>query len=257
MRSDVILYQKLTHRAWVAKNTINHKGWLVRLSEGITDRVNSVLPIEYTGSNVGEDIKLVEDMYKQNKLPAIFQIPDYYEPSNLPEYLQEIGYKRTDETKVMTKEVQQEDLNEENETFDFSLVVDVPEEWFLTLQRINNYNEFVINAFREIISRTPNIKVTCSVKNKDIIVGIVLGVIEKSFMGIYDLLIDSNFRRKGIGEFITRKILSYAYESNLKTVYLQVEAKNLPAVNLYEKLGFEENFRYRYMKKEIGLNDLC
>lgn len=250
MKSDVILYQKLTHRAWVAKETINHNSWLIRLSEGVTNRANSVLPVEYNGSDLEKDLNIVEEMYKENDLSSVFQIPDYYKPSNLLDYLQKNGFQKTDETKLMTKEIKEEEIFSENDSFEYLIEDDVSEDWFQTLQRITNYNEFVLEAFRSIISRTSNTKVACSVMVNDITVGIVLGVAEKPFIGIYDLLIDPDYRRLGIGEFITKKMLTYAFNNNLKTMYLQVEAKNLPAVRLYEKLEFQERYRYRYMIKE-------
>ncbi len=252
MKEEIILYQKLTHRAWAAKETINHNGWLVRLSEGVTNRVNSVLPLVYHGhgDNLESDINLVEKMYKENNLPLVFQIPDYVEPSNLVEFLENIGFESFSETAVMSREVNQEQDTLINDSFDYKFEKDASEHWFKTLQRINKIDNYRLEAIRKIISRTSNSKVTCSVNINNRTTGIVLGVIERPFMGIYDLLVDPDYRRKGIGEFIMKKMLLHAYESNLSTIYLQVEVKNLPAVKLYKKLNFQELFKYRYMKRK-------
>ena len=250
MKDYVRLFQLLTHRAWSAKETVNYKGWLVRLSEGVTMRVNSVLPLEYNGDNLRDDIQIVEEMYRNRNLPLIFQIPDYYEPNNLVSFLEELGFQQIDETIVMSINLNEKIPTEEGEDYNFIIEEQVSDEWFRNLQELSGFDNNKLKGFKSIISRTLNTNITCSLKIDEIIVSVVLGVIEEPFIAIFNLIVDTNHRRQGIGEFVMRKVLSYAKQKNLETMYLQVEANNLPAVKLYEKLGFNERFRYRYLVKE-------
>jgi ribosomal-protein-alanine N-acetyltransferase len=64
---------------------------------------------------------------------------------------------------------------------------------------------------------------------------------------IVALSIDNKFRRKKIGTLLTLDILNRARRLHLKRVLLEVAQKNLAAVDLYLKLGFEIlNFRKNY-----------
>ncbi|MBY9001315.1 MAG: hypothetical protein KGD64_10395 [Candidatus Heimdallarchaeota archaeon] len=79
MKDRVSHLQELSNNSWPAKNILLLNGWIIRISEGVTNRANSVLPLRYSGTNVHEDIKEVENIYSSNNLPVIFQVPDYYE----------------------------------------------------------------------------------------------------------------------------------------------------------------------------------
>lgn len=251
MKNDVLLFQELTHRAWLARDTVVHKGWLVRVSEGVTKRANSILPISYHGADLEQDVSIVDKLYKDNNLPLIFQISDYFEPSNLVEYLQNSEFLVTDETIVMSTEIEQDNFSPNKDGFDVVIEHDVDVKWYQALKRLTDIDSSKLEGFRKIISRTSNAKITCSVMKDDNPIGIVLGVIEEPFIGIFDLVVLSDYRRQGIGEFIMRLMMSYAQKSKLQTMYLQVEANNLPAVKLYKKLNFQERYRYRYLAREI------
>lgn len=251
MKKDVLLFQELTHRAWLARDTVVHKGWLVRVSESVTKRANSVMPISYHGVDLEKDISIVYKLYKDNNLPLIFQIPDYFEPPNLVEYLQNSGFLITDETIVMSTEIEQDNFSLDKDRFDVVIEHDVDVKWYQALKRLTDIDSSKLEGFRKIISRTSNAKITCSVMKDDNPIGIVLGVIEEPYIGIFDLVVHSDYRRQGIGEFIMRMMMSYAQKSKLRTMYLQVEANNLQAVKLYKKLNFQERYRYRYLAREI------
>ena len=83
MEAIVLRYQELFGNAWPAKTIIFQNGWILRLSEGVTRRVNSVLPTTYVGDDLLEDISIVERIYRERGFPVTFQVPDYFEPPNL------------------------------------------------------------------------------------------------------------------------------------------------------------------------------
>jgi len=98
---SILNYQELSSNAWPAKQYIFLHGWVLRVSEGVTKRANSVLPLQYTGCNVVKDVKAVEKIYKAHGLPVIFQVPDYCAPENLRKVLHSLQYTLCDETLVM------------------------------------------------------------------------------------------------------------------------------------------------------------
>ncbi len=80
------------------------------------------------------------------------------------------------------------------------------------------------------------------------IVGCGFGAVERDCVGIFDIVVDKNFRGNGYGNNIMDGILGEAFRMGIGTAYLQVVAGNVPAENLYNKHGFTEVYRYWYRK---------
>ncbi len=56
---------------------------------------------------------------------------------------------------------------------------------------------------------------------------------------VYTLAVSPRYSHQGIGERLMEFILSYAAQQGIKAVRLDVYEKNIPAIRLYEKLGFQ------------------
>ena len=81
-------------------------------------------------------------------------------------------------------------------------------------------------------------------------VGCGYGAVEKGYVGIFDIIVDKTHRGNGYGQDIMDGILSTAAHENIENAYLSVVVGNVPAENLYQKIGFKEIYRYWYRKKE-------
>jgi ribosomal-protein-alanine N-acetyltransferase len=57
---------------------------------------------------------------------------------------------------------------------------------------------------------------------------------------ISNIAVAPQLRRRGIGEKMIEKILKIAQEKDYRRITLDVRISNLPAINLYKKLGFSE-----------------
>ena len=55
---------------------------------------------------------------------------------------------------------------------------------------------------------------------------------------ITDIAVHPDFRKRGIGEGILGKLISYCRENDCTKLNLEVRESNLPAQKLYEKCGF-------------------
>lgn len=242
----ILLYQELSSNAWPAKTYIFFNDWILRLSEGVTKRANSVYPLQYTGKDLLKDIKTVEKIYKKKDLPVIFQLPDYFEPKNLQDTLFSLGYKSIDESLVMTAHI--EDICAvTNREYTYSTEDKSSDNWFQALARFSGYNSKVLEGHKNIMKRIPFSKVFCSARENNEIVGIGLGVIEREYMGIFELSVDFDYRRKGIGQSIVAKLVSWARANCAIHVYLQVQGDNVGAISLYRKINLKERYRYRYL----------
>lgn len=73
---------------------------------------------------------------------------------------------------------------------------------------------------------------------------------------VLNLCIGKEFRRKGLGQRLLAHILGIARRKNVGTVFLEVRPSNEAAVNLYEKLGFNQiGTRPDYYPAKVGRED--
>ena len=76
------------------------------------------------------------------------------------------------------------------------------------------------------------------------------GVIEKGFVGLFDIVVKEEYRGKGYGKEIVEAILTKANKTGIKKAYLSVVNNNIIAQNMYGKIGFKEIYKYWYRKKD-------
>lgn len=57
---------------------------------------------------------------------------------------------------------------------------------------------------------------------------------------IMNIVVKKSYRKNGIGSALLEHLISYANSKNLKTVTLEVNEHNQPALILYKKFGFEQ-----------------
>lgn len=57
---------------------------------------------------------------------------------------------------------------------------------------------------------------------------------------ITGIAILSEYRKKGLASYLLNIAIEKCREMNLDNIFLEVRTSNLPAINLYEKLGFEK-----------------
>lgn len=241
-------YQELSSNAWPAKTCIFLHGWVLRVSEGVTKRANSVLPLWYTGRNVVEDVKAVERIYKRHELPVIFQVPDYCEPENLKEVLLSLRYNPLDETLVMAAQVKNVHAVITNE-YTYRIEETGSNAWFHALAAFSYYSDTSLKGRKAIIERIPFLKSFCYAEKGNNVAGVGLGVVEREYLGIYSLVTHPEYRRRGIGQSMVNKMVYWAKSHSVTTVYLQVQGDNTGAISFYQKMGFQELYRYRYFVK--------
>ena len=71
---------------------------------------------------------------------------------------------------------------------------------------------------------------------------------------IMNIVIKKIYRGKGLSKILLEYIINYCKENNIKKINLEVSSKNIIAINLYKKYGFEEvGCRKNYYKNADGV----
>jgi len=248
--------EELSVNAWPALKTLLYDGWIIRLSNGYSNRANSINPIYPSTKKLDEKIKYCEDFFSRYNLPAVYKIVGFegFKPCEehkaIDKKLEELDYEITPETSIQTREIMEfRDSVHAAGREGMIVTGDFDEHWIEVIIKNNSIEEKHIPTFRKILE---NIAVEKIVVRKEIggkTAACAFGAIENDYVGIFDVGVMEEFRGKGFGREIVETILAEAAKRGVKNSYLQVMLINHVALSLYKKLGYKEKYRYWYRKK--------
>jgi ribosomal protein S18 acetylase RimI-like enzyme len=61
----------------------------------------------------------------------------------------------------------------------------------------------------------------------------------RGVLKVFNLLVDEQYRRQGIGTNLMQKALDFAIDSKCRAISVEAQATNWPALSFYTKMGFE------------------
>ena len=71
---------------------------------------------------------------------------------------------------------------------------------------------------------------------------------------IMNIVVKKSERNNHIGSFLLENLINLSKELNCKSLSLEVNEENIPAISLYKKFGFEQvGFRKNYYKNKNGI----
>ncbi|MFX1281022.1 MAG: GNAT family N-acetyltransferase [Promethearchaeota archaeon] len=255
LKSEIIRLQEFLMNSWPAKHYFFLNGWILRFTDGVTFRANSVFPIRYTGTQetLNYDIKLVEYAYNRHKLEPVFTMPEFYEPSNLKEILLQQGYYSFDHTialSINVEEIQRVDIMND---FTYCILDSRTEEIAEFLAAFSKRDENEQKIIQKINQRIiiPK-KCYMIAKDREKVIATLLAVlVPQGYLYIGDVFVHPDYRRQGIATSMLVNLISrWGIDNSVKYIWLQVERKNNKALNLYYKLGMKQIYNYFYMKRD-------
>ena len=238
-------FELLTAECWPAREEKTIKGWLLRAHDGITARANAVYP--YTNQSDIELSALIEEaikFFEQRGHPPIFKMTDVCRPEGLDLKLDGLGFGV--EMRTHLKIAPLDNLTSITPTIDVKIDEIAPSGWFETYADASGYSDRTISARRSIIEDIKLRKTYASVLIDGKIVGLGLGVVNNGWLGLFSIVISSQYRRRGIGTSINQALGSWAKQLGAENAFLQVEFENHPSIVMYEKMGFKTLYDYWY-----------
>ena len=236
--------EEVAFKAWPALEVVELGGWLLRADVGVTRRANSVLALGDPSLALESAIQHVVDFYREKELIPRFQISAVSCPNGLDDALADAGFQYEMKTFVQTSPLGQ--LTFAQSLHEVHLSSRLTEEWLSAYARIGGIDDHSLQARRGILDRIPGRTRFASVYLNETIVGVCVGVVDNSWLGIFGLVTEREHRRHGIANSLNRGLVSWGIESGATTVYLQVESQNEPALALYYGLGFRTEYEYHY-----------
>ena len=209
-------------------------------STGHTGRANTCWALQAPDRSLTEALAEVEAWYEGHDLPPKFKTVDGApHPAGIDNFLRANGFAPNTETRVMTGPVG--GMNdgvvleaEPGAVFQGLL--------FETLYRDRADAEERLATLRRIAQPVRFARI--EEDGKAIAVGAV--AVDGDWAGVSVMRTAAEHRRQGLAGRIISAMLGFAAEQGATRSYLQVEVGNETAVALYQKLGFETAYRYRY-----------
>jgi GNAT superfamily N-acetyltransferase len=241
---DITELEYLASHCWPAREIERYKGWIIHWNDGITWRANSVLPIgPIDGVQLEEAIEYVISFYEERETPSAFKITEASMPEDIDETLADMGFERRMLTHVQIVPITKLSCIYPKVPVD---ILKVNDSSIDILMVESGFDENTIEVRRGIINRIEGEKGIAQVMIDGKLAGVGLGVVQESWLGLFSIRTLPEYQRRGVAWSISCALGMWGEDLGAKSAFLQVEAKNRPALMLYELMGFETLYTYWY-----------
>jgi N-acetylglutamate synthase len=240
-------FEEISNNAWPALQCMQYDGWLLRFANGITKRANSVNLLYSSTLDPEEKIKFCERLYHSRSIPPCFKITSVADPADIDQRLANRGYliQSTISFQVLDLAgIARDPLS------DVRIETELNPRWIDDFIRMNEFDRKRKSTYISIMEQLHTPKCLISLARGRKTIGVGLGVAEDHFIGLFDIVVDKAFRNTGVGYHIVDNLLRWGRKNGAETAYLQVLTDNIPAIRLYEKMGFREQYQYCYRMKK-------
>ncbi|WP_158082373.1 GNAT family N-acetyltransferase [Paenibacillus ferrarius] len=246
--------EPIASNTWPAEASHHLEHWLVRASQGVTKRANSVLAIgEYPKDP--QWLAKIEQFYLSQHLPAIFHVSGA-SPAGLDERLEAEGYSLDTPCLLMSAsshEVAERAYNKRIQQAHSAVTTvwtDKPDaDWLAAFLELEQFPEERRAFYAGLFDRMPEAKGFVKLLQDGQILALGTALVEGEWAGFVNVVVHENHRGKGIGYLLMHALTEWSMEQGAQRQYLQVVASNQPAVSLYEKLGYQASSGYHYRVK--------
>jgi ribosomal protein S18 acetylase RimI-like enzyme len=238
----------LMRQGWPAHAEVPVDGWIVRLSGGVTQRANSVLPLAAPADLTGT-LDRVEQLYREHGITPSFQVGPAVQPANLDAVLAERGYERRNRTSIEVVPV--DDLLAalaDVETGELRVTPQPEPDWMDLWWSVDGRGDdkAKADAYR-IMTSGPAAYAVRSDEHGASAVGRMAFVGE--WAGLYCVAVRPDRRREGQAASVIRALAESARDQGARHIWLQVLADNHGARALYTRLGFRTAAWYQYWRQ--------
>jgi ribosomal protein S18 acetylase RimI-like enzyme len=240
---QVRAFEEVSLNAWPSLNSLFYDGWVLRFAGGYTKRANSVSALCRGALPLAVKIACCERQYRQQGLQTVFRLTPLIEP-DLDGQLAARGYEQIDITSVQGRALRQAE-------FTLSTAVEILTghdglaTWLQIFHHLNPARRDIA-AHGAILQRVIGRICPMVLRDGQSVVACGLGIAQDAYLGLFDVVTAESERRKGFGRELTQNLLAWGQDQGATYAYLQVMLDNMPAIRLYEQIGFSEIYRYWY-----------
>ncbi|MCG7393537.1 GNAT family N-acetyltransferase [Microvirga sp. ACRRW] len=228
--------------AWPSFDYQAYDGWILRLANGYSKRANSATPL-LPHANLDEELidYMVARFVEANVRPT-FRL-NGLQAGDVDERLKLRGFKEVEPTHVLVAPIKMGDCEIDPEV---DLQPQVSKRWVREAASSYGGDKADDETLMKIVSRIHQKAAfaTLSLDEKPVAWG--LGVVERGYVGLYDIVVAPDLRGIGLGRRVVSSLMAWGCQQGAHSAYLQVREENEVAHSLYKALGFEIAYRYTH-----------
>jgi ribosomal protein S18 acetylase RimI-like enzyme len=238
----------LAANAWPAAEVKDLDGWLLRATDGVSRRANSVWPNANAGrQTLDEKLHAVEAFYGARKLPAYYHICPAALPVELDDVLIKRGYIEEAPTLVQIAHVEHvQERTRDRRSDAVRLRNQFHKVWFKTYYPTEGDRRKAAAARLGILDRIVARTAFAELQLDGSPSALGMGVLEQGWVGIFATATRPESRRRGAATAVLGALADWGQAQGATQMYLQVMVENSAARSLYAKIGFETLYSYHY-----------
>lgn len=241
--------EELSLNALPALEHIYYDGWELRFSNGYPRRANSIQMLYPSLLPLEEKITFCQAQYDARGLITVFKLTPA-SPDGLGAALRARGYVEDAVTSVQMLDLSGYQSSVESTT-EVLIERQMTDSWFTEFAHLNENNPVRAATTRIVLERLAVESAFIRLRLDGETVALGRAALDQGWVAPYEIATDPRFRQRGYGFQLMQSILRWGIENGAHSAYLQVMVHNTPAVRLYSKLGFREQYRYWYLQNRL------
>jgi GNAT superfamily N-acetyltransferase len=229
-------------------------GWILRYAPGKARRARCVNAVANGRLPLADKLAYAQALFDAAGLPLVLRITRFTQPVQLDDQLAALGYRQEGLTHVLVKA-----------GLSIGEPAALPAGLHWAAVDVASFAEAVgglrgspsehrqSHATRMALSPVPVSGYAIRRDNDGEVVACGQFTQEGDLVGLYDVFTHDSLRGQGLARHLCERLLSIGASQGAKTAYLQVEATNTPARQVYARLGFQPGYTYHYRERPPAL----
>ena len=223
-------------------------GWIVRYNPGKAKRARCINAVAAGVRNAQDKLAECEALFREAGLPLVVRITPFTQSAALDAQLAAQGWALFDDTRVMVlPQLAQLPSGTSCLPAGWTESVEDAQAFAHTVGALRGSSQVEIEAHAQRVTHSP-VPYTGMVWRDGAGQVQVCGQIarEGDLVGLYDIFTAPAARGRGLATAFCAGLLVRAWQAGARTAYLQVDAANAPARQVYLKFGFQDGYTYHY-----------
>lgn len=235
-----LLEERLVN-AWPAFEVQTCGGWLLRFAGGYSKRANSATPLVPGAALDDALVDHIAAQFLRESIQPTFRLTGLEAPGT-DELLAARGLAPIEPSLAMVRTIPDEAGPDPHVLLDPAATLAWVRETAASYGG-PKANDTLLNAIVSRI-RQPAAFAALDLDGEPVAWG--LGVAERGYVGLYDIVVAPDLRGIGLGRRVVMSLMAWGRSQGASRAYLQVREENTVARSLYEGLGFATAYRYTH-----------
>lgn len=229
---------------WPAIETWDYDGWQLRFARGYTKRANSITATQRGSRPLEIKISACVAAYEARHVAPVFRLPSTSDIRETDGALERHGYAKIDKTRIRVASLEAP-LPPRGD--DVNVARKLTDEWLNHQTAWNGLDAEQRAAFDAIAGGIRRPVAFALLWSGAVAVAAGLAVRQGELLCLHSIITAPTQRGRGFGRAITRGLMRWGQTHGATLAWLQVVKSNVPALHLYNALGFgREIYRYHY-----------